>query len=79
MTAALILNIALAAVVVGGIVGMLAWAIRSAAPAIAAPAPVQSPRVREHAVRARARAAHADRARAARAQRSVGRALDLGA
>jgi hypothetical protein len=64
MTAALVINIALAALVFSAIVALVAWAIRTARPSVAAPAPAHTPRVREHAVRARA--AHADRARAAR-------------
>jgi uncharacterized iron-regulated membrane protein len=64
MTNTLAVNLVLAAVVFSAIIAIVAWAIRTARPSVAAPAPVHHPRVREHALRARA--AHADRARAAR-------------
>jgi hypothetical protein len=64
MTTAIAVNLALGLIVLSAIIAMIAWAIRTARPAVVAPVPAHSPRVREHAVRARA--AHADRARAAR-------------
>lgn len=80
MIAALIINVALVAVVFTGIVGMLAWAIRSARPPVVALAPAHSAVVRENVMRAHAaHAAHADRARAARAQRSPGTVQGLSA
>jgi hypothetical protein len=64
MITTLAVNIVLAAIAFVAIIVLVAWAIRTARPSVAAPAPAHDPRVREHAVRARA--AHADRARAAR-------------
>jgi hypothetical protein len=64
MTAVIAINIVLAVLVFAVIIGLKIWAIHSARPSVAAPVPAHNPRVREHAVRARA--AHADRARAAR-------------
>jgi hypothetical protein len=64
MTAVIAINALLALLVLVAIVVLKIWAIRSARPSMAAPVPAHNPRVREHAVRARA--AHADRARAAR-------------
>jgi hypothetical protein len=63
MTAALVLNIILTLTVFSAVVGLIAWAIRTSRPAVTEPVLAEYPRVREHAVRARA--AHADRARAA--------------
>jgi hypothetical protein len=77
MIAALIINVALVAVVFTGIVGMLAWAIRSGRPPVVALAPAHSAVVRENVMRAHA--AHGDRARAARAQRSPGTVQGLSA
>ncbi len=68
----IILNSAFAALVLSVTVGLIVWGIRTSRPTVAAPAAAHSPRVREHAVRARA--AHANRARAARAGRSLGAA-----
>ncbi len=68
MTAVIIANVALVAIVFGGIVAMHAWAIRSGRPTV-----VGRERV------ARARAAHAEPARAARARRAPGTATGLGA
>jgi hypothetical protein len=64
MTIAIIINAALALIVFASVLGIKLWAIHTARPTTAAPVPAHNPRVREHAVRARA--AHADRARAAR-------------
>jgi hypothetical protein len=66
MTTAIVFNVVLGLIVFSVIIAMIAWAIRTARPASVAPVPAHNPRVREHAVRARA--AHADRARAARRQ-----------
>jgi hypothetical protein len=68
MTAVIIINVALVAVVFAGIVALHAWAIRSGRPAVV---------VRERV--ARDRVAHPDRARAARARRSLGNAQGLNA
>ncbi len=66
MTTAIILNVVLGLIVFSVIIAMVTWAIRTARPAEVALVPAHNPRVREHAVRARA--AHADRAHAARRQ-----------
>ncbi|HEX8975379.1 MAG TPA: hypothetical protein VF781_02610 [Solirubrobacteraceae bacterium] len=66
MTILIILNVVLAAIVFGVIVGMKALAIRAERAAYVEPVVARTPRVRDHE---RARAAHA---RSARARRQVG-------
>ena len=60
MTAVIIINVVLVAVVFTGIVATHAWAIRSGRPSVVGPQRV-----------VRARAGHAERARAARASGAV--------